>query len=120
MGGSARRRDLVSWPSLPRGAVIFVSIALWGCQPRPADQPRPPDAALAGQARSVDVDADARATPSPETLARITDVEAGLLPAIVVSGVDLRMKLADRLAHHGVAAIGVAVIDGGRVAWART
>jgi CubicO group peptidase (beta-lactamase class C family) len=47
-------------------------------------------------------------------------VEHGLLPAFTLTGVDLRMSLAARMAHHGTPAIGVAVVDGGEVMWART
>ncbi len=45
-------------------------------------------------------------------------VESGLLPPIGLTGVDLRMKLTDRMKRLDVPAIGVAVIDGGKVDWA--
>ena len=51
---------------------------------------------------------------------QLAAVENGLLPPVTITGVDLRMTVTQRLAHHGVPAIGVAVIDHGAVHWART
>lgn len=52
--------------------------------------------------------------------ARIARVERGLLPTVALLGRrDTAYTLADRLQRYGVPGVGVAVIDGGRVAWAR-
>ncbi|MBC7789376.1 MAG: beta-lactamase family protein [Anaerolineae bacterium] len=51
---------------------------------------------------------------------RIGRIERGLLPAIAVRGrADTTFVLADRLRRYGVPAVSIAVIDGGRVVWAR-
>ena len=55
-----------------------------------------------------------------EADARVLAVTAGLLPNFVLRGIDLRMQLRDRMHHHGVPAVGLAVIEGGELAWART
>ncbi|WMJ68472.1 serine hydrolase domain-containing protein [Stenotrophomonas sp. 24(2023)] len=53
--------------------------------------------------------------------ARIARVEQGLSPRIVVAGVPRqRMTLPERMAFHGVPAVGIALVDQGRVQWART
>jgi len=52
--------------------------------------------------------------------ARIARVERGLLPTVALRGRrDTAYTLADRMQRYGVPAVSVAVIDGGRVAWAR-
>ena len=56
--------------------------------------------------------------------ARIHELEDGLLPAYFLrqpNGKTKRgaMKLADRMAHYKVPAVSIAVIDHGRIAWAR-
>jgi CubicO group peptidase (beta-lactamase class C family) len=51
---------------------------------------------------------------------RISRVERGLLPTVALrGGRDTAYTLADRLVRYGVPGVSVAVIDGGRVAWAR-
>ena len=47
-------------------------------------------------------------------------VENGLLPGITVSGADVGLGIGKRMAHYGVPAVGVAVISGGKLAWAHT
>lgn len=49
----------------------------------------------------------------------IAAVENGLLPAVVLDGRTDRWSLASRMAHWNVPAVSIAVIDEGRVAWAR-
>jgi CubicO group peptidase (beta-lactamase class C family) len=62
--------------------------------------------------------ADARGQSSVED--RIARVEQGLLPRVVPRGqAERRMSIAERMAYHGVPGLSVAVIDDGRVAWAR-
>lgn len=56
---------------------------------------------------------------SPATEARVARIERGLLPAVVVAGEASTMTLADRLRRHRVPGVSVAVIDRGRLAWAR-
>ena len=82
---------------------IIAALAMACKAPGVAEQPAGPPAA--------------RASDPPAELAA---VEHGLLPPIVLAGVDLRMTVAQRLPHHKVPAIGVAVIDHGAVHWART
>jgi len=50
---------------------------------------------------------------------RASRVENGLLPAVLIKGRPGEMKLADRMRHYKVPGVSVAVIDGGRVEWAR-
>ena len=49
----------------------------------------------------------------------ISRIENGLLPAIVTKGEDASMKLADRMAFHQVPGVSVAVINDGRIEWAK-
>lgn len=49
---------------------------------------------------------------------RIAAVEAGLRPANPIAG-EPGWTLAERMAHYGVPGVGMAVIDGGEVAWFR-
>lgn len=56
---------------------------------------------------------------SSETAASIAAVESGLLPAVLLDGVRDRMALADRMAHHRVPGLSVAVLEDGEIAWAR-
>jgi CubicO group peptidase (beta-lactamase class C family) len=57
------------------------------------------------------------AGPSSE---RIRRVETGLLPPVAISGqAPTRMTLADRMRHYKTPGVGIAVIDAGRIEWAR-
>ncbi|MFN8571409.1 MAG: serine hydrolase domain-containing protein [Gemmatimonadaceae bacterium] len=61
-------------------------------------------------------------TPNAATTssARIERVLRGLRPAIEVAGeTPIRWTLAERMAHHKVPGLSVAVIDSGRIVWAR-
>jgi CubicO group peptidase (beta-lactamase class C family) len=61
--------------------------------------------------------ASASAAPLHASLARI---ETGLLPGATIVGEPTRqMRLAERMAHHKVPAISIALIEGGRIAWTR-
>ena len=52
--------------------------------------------------------------------ARIRRVETGLLPAVTLRGQPIRgMTLAERMRHHHTPGLSVAVIDDGRIEWAR-
>lgn len=52
--------------------------------------------------------------------ARIARVEAGLSPPVVAKGLSVqKMDLRERMAFHKVPAVSIALIDGGRVQWAR-
>jgi CubicO group peptidase (beta-lactamase class C family) len=58
----------------------------------------------------------AAAPPGP----RIARVEAGLLPAVTLTGEPARtMNLSERMAHYKVPAVSVVLIDDYRIAWAR-
>jgi len=50
---------------------------------------------------------------------RIQRVENGLLPAIMIKGQTTAMKLAERMAHYKVPGLSVAVINDGKIEWAR-
>lgn len=52
--------------------------------------------------------------------ASVERVESGLLPPVTIVGEPTRtMRLAERMAHHRVPAVSVAVIEDGRIAWSR-
>lgn len=58
------------------------------------------------------------AAPPQDT--RAARVEKGLLPPVTFVGDPTRtMSIADRMAHHKVPAVSLAVIEGDRIAWAR-
>ena len=46
-------------------------------------------------------------------------MENGLLPAVVVDGQRAGKSIAERMRYHRVPGVSVAVIDGGRLAWAK-
>jgi CubicO group peptidase (beta-lactamase class C family) len=50
---------------------------------------------------------------------RIARVESGLRPFAEAAGRPQRWPLTERMADHGIPGVSVAVIDGGRVAWAK-
>jgi CubicO group peptidase (beta-lactamase class C family) len=50
---------------------------------------------------------------------RIQRVENGLLPAVTIKGQNAAMKLADRMAHYKVPGLSVAVVNDGKIEWAR-
>jgi CubicO group peptidase (beta-lactamase class C family) len=57
------------------------------------------------------------ATGVDEAIGRVT---AGLRPGIVIKdSPPAKFRLADRLAHHRVPGVSIAVVDSGRLAWAR-
>ncbi|HEX2592238.1 MAG TPA: hypothetical protein VHL34_12120, partial [Rhizomicrobium sp.] len=45
-------------------------------------------------------------------------VANGLLPIVRIEGQDTRWTMAERQAHYGVPAVSVAVMEGGKIAWA--
>jgi CubicO group peptidase (beta-lactamase class C family) len=52
--------------------------------------------------------------------ARIARIERGLLPTVAIRGRrDTTYTLADRMRRYGTTGVSLAVIDGGRIAWAR-
>ncbi|HEY7183136.1 MAG TPA: serine hydrolase [Blastocatellia bacterium] len=50
---------------------------------------------------------------------RIQRVENGLLPAVGIKGQSSAMKLAERMAHYKVPGLSVAVVNDGKIEWAR-
>jgi CubicO group peptidase (beta-lactamase class C family) len=50
---------------------------------------------------------------------RISRVENGLLPGSIIKGQDARMKLAERMAFHKVPGVSIAVINEGKLEWAK-
>lgn len=61
----------------------------------------------------------ARRAASPDVEARIRRVENGLLPFHVVRGETASRSMAERMRYHRVPGVSVAVIDDGRIEWAR-
>jgi CubicO group peptidase (beta-lactamase class C family) len=59
-------------------------------------------------------------SPGSDVEARIARVEKGLLPPVIIKGRnEPGMKLADRMAFHKVRGLSIAVVDKGRIEWAR-
>ena len=59
-------------------------------------------------------------SPSPDRAARIRSVEEGLIPGDVPDGTPPgAASLRDRMSHYRVPGVSVAVIEGGRIDWAR-
>jgi CubicO group peptidase (beta-lactamase class C family) len=56
---------------------------------------------------------------NPGVADRIRRVENGLLPVVVIKGQSAPMKIADRMAFHKVPGVSVAVINDGKIEWAR-
>jgi len=84
-------------------ATLVIGVALAACGGRGSAR------AESGRARATDLDA-----------VRIARVERGLLPTVALRGRrDTAYTLADRMQRYGVPGVSIAVIDGGRVAWAR-
>ncbi len=61
----------------------------------------------------------ASAQEAAQARARRTRVEHGLRSTIIVSGSSRGWSLAERMAHYRVPAVSIAVIDNGRIEWAR-
>jgi CubicO group peptidase (beta-lactamase class C family) len=58
--------------------------------------------------------------PDPALAARISRIENGLLPAVVIKGQPpAPMTIADRMAQHKVPGVSVAFFDQGQILWAR-
>jgi CubicO group peptidase (beta-lactamase class C family) len=58
--------------------------------------------------------------PDPALAARISRIENGLLPAVVIKGQPPQsMTIADRMAHHKVPGVSVAFFDHGQILWTR-
>jgi CubicO group peptidase (beta-lactamase class C family) len=55
-----------------------------------------------------------------EVAKRIERVESTLMPATIIKGKAPGMKLADRMAHYKVPGLSVAVINEGKIEWARS
>ncbi|TDR41127.1 CubicO group peptidase (beta-lactamase class C family) [Tahibacter aquaticus] len=74
---------------------------------------------LAAQAESASTPASVEHTP-PALQARIARVEQGLSTRVVVKGsAQRKMALTQRMAFHQVPAVSIALINDGRVEWAR-
>jgi CubicO group peptidase (beta-lactamase class C family) len=72
-------------------------------------------AACRNAADAVNVAAQSKANPGE----RIQRVENGLLPAVSIKGQTAAMKLVERMAHYKVPGLSVAVINDGKIEWAR-
>lgn len=56
---------------------------------------------------------------APQVEQRIETVEAGLMPAVRIVGEEVKWTLAERMQHHHVPGVSIAVIDSYRVQWAK-
>jgi CubicO group peptidase (beta-lactamase class C family) len=62
----------------------------------------------------------AESSTSAAVAARIQRVENGLLPGVLIKGrTPLRMTLAERMRYYKAPGVSIAVINGGRIEWAR-
>lgn len=87
-------------------AVVALAVVLVAAGCGPAAEPGGPE--------------DEAATPSAETVARIEAIEAALVPGIVIEGEEpVSGTLAERMEHHRVPGVSVAVIHEGAIDWAR-
>jgi CubicO group peptidase (beta-lactamase class C family) len=76
--------------------------------------------ALVYQLQSTTARLRAESPVSAAVSARLERVENGLLPGVRVKGrPPHRMTLADRMRHYGAPGVSIAVINGGRIDWAR-
>ncbi|MFO0552334.1 MAG: serine hydrolase domain-containing protein [Polyangiaceae bacterium] len=109
----------------PQGASASASARPSGSSARSSDSPAP-RASSAQSAASATVASNTASAPapeapiSPEIAARIGAFEAGLLPSLTLTGVDLAQRLEPRMVHYKVPAFGVAVIEDGKVQWAKS
>jgi CubicO group peptidase (beta-lactamase class C family) len=75
--------------------------------------------ALAGCGASEEVADVTLSIDAPPDTAAVSRALAGLRPAIEVEGrAPIRWSVAERLAHHRIPGVSIAVIDAGRVVWA--
>jgi CubicO group peptidase (beta-lactamase class C family) len=59
-------------------------------------------------------------SPDPALTARVSRIENGLLPAVVIKGQPPQpMTVADRMAYHSVPGVSVAFFDHGQILWTR-
>ncbi|HMD09903.1 MAG TPA: serine hydrolase [Candidatus Acidoferrum sp.] len=60
-------------------------------------------------------------SPDPALSARISRIENGLLPAVIIKGQPPQsMTIADRMAHYKVPGVSVAFFDHGQIIWTKT
>jgi CubicO group peptidase (beta-lactamase class C family) len=58
--------------------------------------------------------------PAPDTAQHIAEIESRLLPHILIRGESLAQRtLPERMAHYNVPGVSVAVIEHGKIAWAK-
>jgi len=59
--------------------------------------------------------------PDPALAARISRIESGLLPAVIIKGQPPKpMTVADRMAHYKVPGVSVAFFDHGQIIWTKS
>src|SRR5688572_10291727 len=54
-----------------------------------------------------------------ESTERAARVEAGLVPRLLIEGQPIKWALKDRMAHYRVPGVSIAVINDGKLEWAR-
>ncbi|QQS47858.1 MAG: serine hydrolase [Acidobacteriota bacterium] len=60
------------------------------------------------------------ASPVQSMGERIRRIEEGLLPAVLVKGLEQRWRISDRMAHHKVPGVSLAVINNSRIEWSKS
>jgi CubicO group peptidase (beta-lactamase class C family) len=69
---------------------------------------------------ATNLSTSASQAPDPALAARISRIESGLLPAVVIKGQPpVPMTVADRMAHHRVPGVSLAFFDHGQILWTR-
>ena len=110
LGGSRRS------PRIYAIAALF----LW-CAPLLAQESKGSSASAATTFAHQNADAgEQKASSQSDQSARITRVENGLLPAIIIKGqLAPTMTLAERMRHYAVPGVSVAFFEHGQIAWTR-
>ncbi len=57
---------------------------------------------------------------SPDHQSKITKIESGLLPSIVINGHEEQFALTERMEHYKVPGVSIAFFDAGEIQWVRT
>lgn len=108
-------------PTRPFAAALTVSLAVVAaCSPRPSPPPGGVPAGTPVASGAVVAAPVTPAAPAAADSARAERVLRQLRPLVEVVGRPaVRWTLAERMAHYKVPGVSIAVIEGGRVAWAR-
>jgi CubicO group peptidase (beta-lactamase class C family) len=104
--------------TLPFLAAAAALLAI-GVSVSPLVSPKP-SANNLSSVRVPDPPSSSAQTPDPALAARISRIESGLLPAVIIKGQPPQpMTIANRMAHHKVPGVSVAFFDHGQILWTR-